>query len=127
MKEKKQHVGIWLDNHKAIIISNDSDGSEDYSISNQVKATEHHGGGSEHSMNNSKQADNIKFFKSVSNLLMDYDEILLFGPGKSQEQFQNHLHNDPQFKSKKITIDTAGQLTDPQMIAQVRDFFKNRQ
>lgn len=124
-KEKKQNVGIWLDNNKAIIITK---GSEDeFAVTNHVKANEHHGGGSEHSINNSKQADNNKFFKSISNLVSNYDEILLFGPGKSQEQLQNLLHEDPQFKSKKIAIDASGQLTEPQMVAQVRDFFKNRQ
>jgi hypothetical protein len=65
-------------------------------------------------------------FKSVSTLLLNYDEILVFGPGKSQEQFQNHLKHDAQFKSKQITIESAEQLTDPQMIAKVRDFFKGR-
>ncbi len=78
-------------------------------------------------MNNSKQGYTVKYFKSVSGLLSNYDEILVFGPGKSQEQFKNHLHEDAQFKSKQITIESAEQLTDPQMIAKVRDFFKNRQ
>ena len=78
-------------------------------------------------MNNSKQGDFVKYFKSVSGLLTNYDEILLFGPGKSQEQFQNHLHEDAHFKTKQITIESAEQLTDPQMISKVREFFKNRQ
>jgi enhancing lycopene biosynthesis protein 2 len=71
--------------------------------------------------------NNAKYFKSVSNLLLHYDEILIFGPGKSQEQFQNHLQGDAQFKSKQITIESAEQLMYPQMIAKVRDFFKSRQ
>ena len=124
---QKQYAGVWLDNHKAMIISNISaNENDDYAIKEKIKAGEHHGGGSEHSMNNAKHSDNLKYFKSVSNLLLNYDEILIFGPGKSQEQFQNHLQEDAQFKSKQITIDSAEQLTDPQMIAKVRDFFKSR-
>ena len=125
---QKQFAGVWLDNAKAIIISNGSKNENgDYTISDKVKAKENQSGGSEHSMNNSKQGDTVKYFKSVSGLLSNYDEILVFGPGKSQEQFKNHLDEDAQFKSKQITIESAEQLTDPQMIAKVRDFFKNRQ
>ncbi len=125
---QKQYAGVWLDNDKAMIITNNSEnGNDDYTVKDKVKAKETHSGGSEHSMNNAKQSDSLKYFKSVSALLSNYDEILVFGPGKSQEQFQNHLNEDPQFKNKKITIDSAEQLTDPQMIAVVRDFFKSHQ
>lgn len=125
---QKQYAGVWLDNDKAMIITTNSENeSGDYIIQDKVKAKENHSGGSEHSINNAKQSDNLKYFKSVSTLLLKYDEILIFGPGKSQEQFQNHLSDDAQFKNKKISIDTAEQLTDPQMIAVVRDFFKSKQ
>ena len=122
---QKQYAGVWLDNDKAIIITkNDGNENSDYAIQDKLKAKGNQGGGSEHAMNNAKQSDSLKYFKSISSLLSDYDEILVFGPGQSQEQFQNHLQENAQFKNKKITIDSAEQLTDPQMIAKVRSFFK---
>ena len=125
---QKQYAGVWLDNDKAMIITANSDNeSGDYTIQDRVKAKESHGGGSEHSMNNAKQSDSLKYFKTLSTHLLKYDEILIFGPGKAQEQFQNHLNEDAQFKNKKISIDSAEQLTEPQMVAVVRDFFKLRQ
>ena len=125
---QKQFAGVWLDNQQAVIITSSSgtDAAE-YSIRDKVKATGTQGGGSEHSMNNAKQTEHKKYFKEISNLLIPFDEILLFGPGQSQEQFQHHLQDDAQFKSKQITIDSSDQLTDPQRIAKVRDFFKGRQ
>jgi stalled ribosome rescue protein Dom34 len=127
-KNKKHYAGVWLDHHKAVIITNTpEEENSDYAIKDHLLANEHHGGGSEHSINNAKHADMVKYFKSVSNLLLNYDEILVFGPGTSQEQFQHHLQENVQFKSRQITIDSAEQLTDPQMIAKVRDFFKSRQ
>lgn len=122
---QKQYAGVWLDNTKAMIITNTS-GSGDYAIQDKVKARENQSGGSEHAINNAKQSETLKYFKSLASLLTNYDEILLFGPGKSQEQLQNHLQEDAQFKNKQITIDSAEHLTDPQMIAKVRDFFKAR-
>jgi stalled ribosome rescue protein Dom34 len=124
---KKQYAGVWLDSTNAIIISNSDDMESGYAVQDKVKANGTQSGGSEHSMNNAKQTDNIKYFKSLSSHLLKYDEILVFGPGKSQEQFQNFLNEDAQFKNKQISIDTAEHLTDPQMIAKVRDFFKVHQ
>lgn len=118
---KKQHAGVWIDNQKAMIIT-ENDG--DFAVKEKLKADENFGGGSEHSINNAKQSGNLKYFKTISSRLLNYDEILIFGPGKSQEQLQNHLEEDAQFNKKKITIDSAEHITEPQMIAMVRDFFK---
>jgi stalled ribosome rescue protein Dom34 len=124
-QNEKQQVGVWIDNQETILITNSTGPeSKEYTIHGKIKASGSHSGGSEHNMNNAKHADAIKYYKAVSAQLLNFDEILIFGPGQSQEQLQNHLHEDAQFKSKKISIDTADQLTDPQMIAKVRDFFK---
>lgn len=123
--EIKQYAGVWLDNQQAMIISNHDSG--EYNISNKLKSVTNQGGGSEHSMNNGKQSHQLKYFKELALLLTQYDEILIFGPGQSQEQMKHHLQEDPQFNHKKITIDSADQLTDPQRIAKVRDFFKGSQ
>ena len=53
---QKQYAGVWLDNTKAIIISNTSENDQgDYAIQDKVKAKGGQGGGSEHTMNNAKQ------------------------------------------------------------------------
>jgi stalled ribosome rescue protein Dom34 len=127
-KEQKKYAGVCLDHAHAIIITNEheSDDSE-YTILEKLKSDESHGGGSEHSMNNAKQGGEQKYFKAVSAQLTRYDEILIFGPGKSQEQFQNFLKADARFHATDISIDSADHLTDPQMIAKVREFFKKHQ
>ncbi len=122
---QKQFAGVWLDNHHAVIIA-DTLSHGEYNILDKVQSEGTQGGGSEHSMNNAKKGEHLKYFKALSNHLTRFDEILLFGPGQSQEQLQNHLKGDAQFKSKLITIDSSDQLTDPQRIARVRDFFKGR-
>jgi len=123
---QKQFAGVWLDSAKAIIFTNPSEDRSEYTIQEKVIATENNGGGSEHSINNTKHADVNKYYKSVSAQLVGFDEIFIFGPGQSQEQFQNHLNSDSHFKSRRITIDSSDQMTEPQMIAKVREFFKNR-
>ena len=121
----KKSAGIWLDTSKAMIIAQDETGTGEYSIHNSIKGRTKHSGGSEHTMNNAKQSEDLKFFKSLAALLLPFDEILIFGPGQSQEQLQRHLQLHVQFNNKKMTTDSSGQLTDNQAIATVRDFFKS--
>jgi stalled ribosome rescue protein Dom34 len=124
----KEYAGVCMDNASAVIITTDKDTeSSEYAIQQTIKAGEGHAGGSEHSMNNAKHTDELKYFKAVAAQLLSFDEILIFGSGQAQEQFQNYLKNDAQFHQKQISIDTAERLTDPQKIATVRDFFKGRQ
>ena len=127
MKQKhdKQFAGIWLDNKHAMIITAGEE--NDFSIATRIKATDSQSGGSEHAINNGKKTEHAKYFKEISSQLAQFDEILIFGPGQSQEQLQNTLKDDVQFNQKRISIDSADNLTDPQMVAKVRDFFKGRQ
>jgi len=122
MKDQKQCVGVWMDHHNAIFITAE-DG--EFSIAdNKVVAGQYHGDKGEHAYNNAEKTDNRKYFKTIGSQLLKYDEIFIFGPGKSQEELLNFLHDDQHFKNKKITLGTAEKMTDPQTVAKVRDFFK---
>jgi stalled ribosome rescue protein Dom34 len=127
-KNVKVSVGVCMDNASAVIISKNKDEeSSEFVIQQTIKSSGDHSGGSEHSMNNAKQTGEVKYFKSVAAELIAFDDILIFGSGKAQEQFRNYLKEDTQFGNKQISIDSAGQLTDPQKIAMVRDFFSKQQ
>ena len=122
---QNRQAGVWLDQRIAIIISRDpEDVDGDYAIQGKVDSDMEPRSGNEHTINSGKQSDILKYFKNLANQLSEYDELLVFGPGKMQEQFRNFAQEDVQFKDKKITLDTAEHQTDPQMIAQVREFFE---
>ena len=124
--DPKQFAGVWLDSQHATIISNnpDNESNEDgFGIQDKVTAQSYHGSKGEHGSNNADQANTQHYFKSVASILLKFDDILIFGPGKSQEQFVNFLNEDVHFQNKKITVEAAQQLTTPQMISKVREFF----
>lgn len=119
----QQSAGVWLDHEQAILITHDTE-LGDFAIGEKLKSGHSRGGGgSEHAINHALRTEDQKFFKSLATHLHPFDEILLFGPGKIQEQFHNHLSEDTQFKNKQITLQSAEHMTDPQMVAQVRNFF----
>jgi len=121
----QRQAGLWLDQRNAILISRDSEKpEEDYAVRQKLHAPGEQRAGDEHTMNSGKQADTRDYFKTLATILSPYDQILIFGPGKLQEQFRNFLQHDAHFTDKKIDLDTAQHQTDPQMIAQVRGFFE---
>ena len=125
MKEQKekQHAGVWMDHRTAYIITSPAEDGT-YTIQGKVKSDEYHGDKGEHASNNADRADARKYHKALAHQLLNFDEILIFGPGTSQEEFRNFLHEDNHFKDKKITLDSAEHVTDNQMVAKVLNFFK---
>jgi stalled ribosome rescue protein Dom34 len=126
MKEKHalQHAGLWLDGNHAMLVANaPGNETEDFMIEARVTRPEHTDSGSEHTRHQSRQADDAHYFKELSAKLLSYDEILIFGPGNSQEQFHNFLKEDNHFRDKKITISSSDKLSDEKMIHRVKSFF----
>ena len=118
--DQKQAAGVWVDHQKAIIITKDNG---EFAVKEKIEAPGVFQTESELHKNNAKHGDMISYFKSLSGHLHPYDNILLFGTGIAQEQFHNYLNEDAKFTGKQITIENTGHLTDPQMLAKVRDFF----
>ena len=119
-EHQKQYAGVWMDHHNAIFIVEEGGA---FAIQGKVVAGEYHGDKGEHASMNAEKTDNRKYYKTIAQRLLNFDEVLIFGPGKSQEEFLNFLHEDQHFKNKKITLDSASQISDNQMVAKVRDFF----
>jgi stalled ribosome rescue protein Dom34 len=122
MKQQQKRVaGVYLDSTKAVVIRPAPDYEEgDYIIQDRLEPDVHDRQGDKDSKNQAKQMDLLKYYKSVAALLLTYEELYIFGPGSAQEQFQNHLKDDAQFKQKEFSIDSSEQMTEPQMIVKVR-------
>jgi stalled ribosome rescue protein Dom34 len=118
--DQKQFAGVWVDHKNAFIITK---GDTGYAVKERVEAPSGFEAESEHHRNNAKHSDLLSYFKSLSGHLLGYDQILLFGTGVAQEQFQNYLKEDTKFRETTVTIENTGHLTDHQMIAKVREFF----
>ncbi|MEO7175719.1 MAG: hypothetical protein ABIV51_07635 [Saprospiraceae bacterium] len=120
----KQYAGVWFDNHHATIVTHDTAAKGlEFFIKEKLEADVYQGEKGEHTKNNADRSNSLKYFKSMSRLLVHFDEIYIFGPGKAQEELVNFLVDDSHFKSKKISIDSAKQMSDKQLIAKVREFF----
>ena len=124
MKENKpnRRVGVFMDHRIALFITEEN-GTAEFTLGNKIEADEDRSNRGEHHYNNSKRDDTRQYYKLVAHELLPYDEIFIFGPGKSQEEFINWLHTDVQFKMKQIKIGSADYVSDNQKVALVRDHF----
>ena len=123
MTEKKLS-GLWLDQHKAIVVKNhDAQNAFKFFLCSPVKAEVQHGNSNENSANNAEQTNKAKYFKEIAHLLTNSEEVFITGPGTIQEELKNFLHDTAQFKNLKITLDTAQQMSDVEVLDAVKSHF----
>lgn len=123
MTEKKLS-GLWLDQHKAIVVKNhDAQNAFKFFLCSPVKAEVQHGNSSENAANNAEQTNKAKYFKEIAHLLTNSEEVFITGPGTIQEELKNFLHDTAQFKNLKITLGTAQQMSDEEVLNAVKGHF----
>ncbi|OWK99094.1 hypothetical protein AP75_02975 [Kaistella haifensis DSM 19056] len=123
MTEKKLS-GLWLDQHKAIVVKNhDAQNAFKFFLCSPVKAEVQHGNSSENAANNAEQTNKAKYFKEIAHLLTNSEEVFITGPGTIQEELKNFLHETAQFKNLKITLGTAQKMSDEEVLNAVKSHF----
>jgi stalled ribosome rescue protein Dom34 len=123
MSDKKL-AGLWMDTEKAIVVKNhDAQNAFKFFLCSPVKAEIQHGNSSENAGNNAERTNRVKFFKEIEHLLTNSQEVYVTGPGTVQEEFKKHLQDTAQFKDLKITLDTAQQMSEEQVLEKVKEHF----
>lgn len=136
-----RQVGLWMDNSKAqvvefkngeaVLVENIDSAIESLKrIDGEGKDTTRFTPNNEHTSNNEHKKHNIaqkelnEYFRILENKLAEYDDILIFGPGVAKEQFRNRLRDNKGFSDKWLSVQTSDKLTENQLLAYVRDFYK---
>jgi stalled ribosome rescue protein Dom34 len=123
MSDKKL-AGLWMDTEKAIVVKNhDAQNAFKFFLCSPVKAEIQHGNSSENAGNNAERTNRVKFFKEIEHLLTNSQEVYVTGSGTVQEEFKKYLHDTAQFKDLKITLDTAQQMSEEQVLEKVKEHF----
>jgi len=132
-----KQTGIWLDQDKAYIISLENEKETFKTISSNVEHYNVYGGsgtrmkgGPEDVVQDSKYLEREnhqlkQYFKAIATEISDTDAVVIFGPAGTNEQFSKELHKNYNNLSSKIKgVEKADSMTDNQVKALVRDFFK---
>lgn len=130
-------IGVWIDKEKAHIVTLENKTEKFNTIKSEVENFHPSGGfglgyrGSpQDAMVENKYMEREKhqlksYFKDLVTEMKDVDAIVIFGPSQTGEKFKKEL--DEQYKdvSAKVKgLQKADSMTDNQIIAWVKDFYK---
>jgi hypothetical protein len=121
--EKK--LAIWMDHASAHIQEYPVDPASsrtitsDFTDSEKKETLEK----SEHVMNNTKQHDQLAYFKELAKVISQYNTVLIFGPTNARSELLNFLKTDHRFDKIKIKTLPADKMNDHERNVFVKDYF----
>ena len=127
-------IGLWIDHRKAIIVTLSDKGEEltvmKSNIEKHVRPSAHTTasyGPHETMADDSKQRGSTghlnTYYKAVMASIHDAEAILILGPGEAKGELKKHLESS-RLGERVVGIEAADQLTDSQIMAKVRQHFK---
>ena len=132
-----KNIGIWMDMQKAHIVALTQEGEEMKTLFSEVEDYHPKGGsgtrlkgGPQDVVQDSKYLERKKnqmrvYFSTLANALKDADAIALFGPSDTAEKFKKELLENQKTLADKIkTVGRTDSMTDNQVKALVRNYFK---
>jgi stalled ribosome rescue protein Dom34 len=123
--ETQKNLGIWMDHATANLIDLDSKKQNQIITSEfTTDIKEEVLQKSEYTMHNKEEQMNESFYKEISEKMLNYNHVLLFGPTNAKTELNNFLKKDLHFKNIKIDVESADKMTDNQQVAFVKDHFE---
>ena len=125
MKSIKQ-LGIWMDHSIANLIelSNEKVVKKTLKIEPAFLGPLENLRLNESRINNKEQNHLSDFYKKISDVIKNFDEVLLYGPTQAKTELFNQLKQDVHFDRIKIDVQPADKMTDNQQEAFVRKYFE---
>lgn len=124
----QKKVGIWMDHASAHIIEFSNDTSEVSIIESKFthQEKEHTLSKNENLMHNKEQHMQSSYYKNLGDVVLNYDEVILFGPTDAKSELHNILKDNHRFDKIKIVIQQSDKMSDNERLAFVKDHFNNR-
>jgi hypothetical protein len=121
-------VGIWIDHKRAVIVSVSTGGiTTTKTLESEVGAHPRHssqqdgGGEKKYEERHGQRLD--QYYDEVISQLTEPDGLLVFGPGEAKLELKARLSRSKAHSERPIDIETTDKLTDPQIVAKVKEHF----
>jgi len=132
-----KNTGIWLDKAKALIVTIENGKESINTIMSNLEDYNIHGGsgtrfkgGPQDVVQDNRYLEREKnqlkdYFKNIVSEIKNTDTLVIFGPAEANEKFAKELQeNYKDLSAKVIAVKKADSMTDNQVKAWVREFFK---
>jgi len=121
------NVGIWIDHKKAVIVSASADGVSTRTLESDVGAHPHFGGqqdgGGEKKYEERHTHRLEQYYDEVIRQLGEPEGILILGPGEAKIELEERLNRSTVRADRAIAVEAADKLSDPQLVAKVKEHF----
>ncbi len=115
------HKGIWIDHKEAVIVTLNDETDEVKVVHSHIDM---HGSKADDANQRIFTEHIGKYYDEVISSLSEADSVLLFGPGEAKGELEKRLekHNLDKIIAKTETTD---RMTEPQIVAMVKEYFKH--
>lgn len=119
------YLGIYMDHSTAHLMEFSTDEIHTKIIPSAFSPEDDDFKGERHT-HYKEQHELAAFYKELGEIMLNYEEVLLFGPTEAKEELFNLLKTAPRFEKLKITIKTSDKINENQKHAFVRDYFSKQ-
>jgi hypothetical protein len=120
-------VGVWVDRKKAVIVSIAEGRVTTMTLESDVGPHPRYAGSQEGGGETKyEERHNLRlgqYYDDVINQIGQPDALLLFGPGETKRQLKDRLGRSPASSDRIVAVESADKLTDPQIVAKVKEHF----
>jgi hypothetical protein len=119
-------VGVWVDHKKAVIVSIAGGQVTTRTLESEVGARPRYSGfqsGGEKKYDERHNQDLDRYYDDVIGQLGKPDALLLFGPGEAKLQLKERLSRSRGSSESIIAVESMDKLTDPQIVAKVKEHY----
>lgn len=118
------HAVLWIDHHEARIIHFNAEAADEERIRPADPPRHLHvKAGSPSGMH---ITDEPQYYRDVANAFGDAQEVLIGGPSTAKAEFVKYLHRHaPALMTRVAGIETLERITDNELLAEARRFFRN--
>ena len=121
----KTAVGLWIDHRQAVIVSVEGHAETIQRVSSNVEG-HHRQSGMAGPADDARQREMTEYlngyYEEVVSRIRDAESILIFGPGEAKGELKARLEKD-KLGGRVVGIETSDKMTDPQIVAKVRDHY----
>ena len=122
-----KEVGVWIDHKKAVIVSIAAGEVTTRTLTSDIGAHPHYSGsqegGGEKKYEQRHNQDLDRYYDDVIGQIGKPDALLLFGPGEAKLQLKERLRRSNVSSESIVAVETTDKLTDPQIVAKVKEHY----
>ena len=133
----KKNIGIWIDTNQAVIIRLSNSSHTIKRIDSNIETRERVSGESkkfgrfgnqyltyEKNRLNRRNEQTSQYMKTLLKEINNCDAIVLFGPSRMKRILEKEIKNNMLISNKLVGVSNSALLTENQMVAWVKDFYK---